>query len=174
MLCCILNKQESCSVSFIEYLQKKNAYFACHQNFYQNTVVPMHGTIAATSCVSCHILSNISHKKVGALSGWLALIHTWISDSEILAQQKGSGVWHICLYNSLKSPLQQSCSSLLLLLSDHIFEAWQHHHFRQGHNWSHVSQKKISCVVWFMPLHKSLILRSYPSRISDMCDHPSL
>jgi hypothetical protein len=34
--------------------------------------------------------------------------------------------------------------------------------------------KKNSCVLWFMPPHKSVLLRIYPSRISYVCDHSSL
>lgn len=33
-------------------------------------------------------------------------------------------------------------------------------------------EEQFSYVLWFMLLHKSLILRSYPSRISGMCNHP--
>lgn len=142
----------------------------------------MHGTIAAASCLSCHIFSTRSCRELGGQSGWQALIDTHLNfNSEILAQQKGSAVWHFCLFISLKSPLQQSCSSLLLLLPDHVIQARHHHHFHQGRYWSHVFPKKFlvfygSCLFinlwyWEVPAESVMCVTTYSCNLQNDCIH---
>ena len=92
----IRSKKAAQSLS-LNICKKKNAYFVYHQSCCQNSVVPMLGTIAAASCLSCHIFLTRSHKELGGQSGWWALIDTHLNfNSELHAH-------HYCCWSCFKS-----------------------------------------------------------------------